>query len=90
MAQRVAVQMCRMCVRRMTVTMRAGTTLEQQRHWLIAAYLHNQRALLAPCSRYSTGTCCQLLGALWWPIAAAKDQWPLAHGRFTAGQAQQQ
>lgn len=90
MTQRVAVQMCRMCVRRMTVTMRAWTTLEQQRHRLIAADLHNQRALLAPRSRYGAGTCCQLLGALWWPIAAAKDQWPLTHGRLTAGQAQQQ
>lgn len=90
MAERVTVQMCRMCVRRMTVTMRAWTTLEQQRHRLIAADLHNQRTLLGPCSPYDAGTCCQLLGALWWPIAAAKDQWPLAHGRLTAGQAQQQ
>lgn len=90
MAERVAVQMCRMGVRRMTVTMRAWTTLEQQRHRLIAADLHNQRTLLGPCSPYGAGTCCQLLGALWWPIAAAKDQWPLAHGRLTAGRAQQQ
>lgn len=91
MAERVAVQMCRMCVRRMTVTMRTWTTLEQQRHRLIAADLHNQRTLLGPClAPNGAGTCCQLLGALWWPIVAAKDQWPLAHGRLTAGRAQQQ
>lgn len=79
--QRMAMQMA-MCG---MMSMCTRSSLQQQWHRLIAAYLHNQGTLLATCRR------CQLLAvALGRPIAAAEDQWPLGRGRLTAGQAQQQ
>lgn len=66
----------------------ARTTLENQRHWLIAANLDDEGALFAgksgsSCSR--TG----LLGALWWPIG--EDKWSRFGCRwFTVNDRQEQ